>query len=49
MGKEGVEMGFAPQMENVPVVGVVDVRKDAEHLAVHVFGRGRKRGGEFLH
>ena len=40
MSKEGVEVRFGPEVQNLRVVCVVNVCEDAQELAVYVFDCG---------
>jgi hypothetical protein len=46
--EERVEVWFGAEVENLGVVRVVDVREDAQELAVDVFDCGGERLGEVV-
>jgi hypothetical protein len=48
MSKQGVEVGFGTKVEDLGVVGMVDVCEDSEELAVYVFDCGWELLRKFL-
>lgn len=46
MGKERIQMAFGREMKEDGVMGVIEMRKDAQELGVDVTGYGGEVGGE---
>jgi len=48
MGKEGVEVGFGAEMEDLGIMRMVDMSEDSQKLPVHMLDHGRESLGEIF-